>query len=62
MAELDPLGITYADLHDKINKNLGSQLQENVKSHDIPREVVVRQHQHALGERAVLSRVDLSVL
>lgn len=40
----------YADLHSKINKELAPG-SDKVASHNIPRELVVRQHLHALGER-----------
>ncbi len=44
----------YADLHSKIKQKLGSPAKEQVDVRDIPREEVVRQHLHALGELIVL--------
>jgi len=49
VAELDPLGIMYADLHSKMNKTLASP-GKTLETSDIPREVVVRQYLHALGK------------
>lgn len=55
---LDPLGITYADLHAKIKdiKNMSENDVNNLRKcnsgTNIPSEVVVRQHQHMLGEPA----------